>query len=218
MGVTTYCADVSPLYDGAAYEEYRSLLPRYRREKADRFVFQKDRALSVGAGTLLMRAMDEFGISGSEPSYGPNGKPSFPGSGFSYNLSHSGTKVICSVSESDVGCDVEQVTDIDLEIARRYFFNTEYRDISACPDPVTRNEMFFRFWTLKESFMKVTGRGFSLPLDEFCIHIGDEVIVDQRVDARSYFFREFDLHDGYRYACCSVDPDIGCEMKAVRFL
>jgi 4'-phosphopantetheinyl transferase len=36
-----------------------------------------------------------------------------------------------------------------------------------------RLEQFFTLWTLKESYVKMTGHGVSLPLNEFSIHRSD---------------------------------------------
>ena len=32
---------------------------------------------------------------------------------------------MCAISDCDIGCDVEQITNIDMEIARRFFFSEE---------------------------------------------------------------------------------------------
>ncbi|MBO6268186.1 MAG: 4-phosphopantetheinyl transferase family protein, partial [Clostridium sp.] len=79
--------------------------------------------------------------------------------------------------------------------------------------------LFFRFWTLKESFMKATGLGFRLPLDAFSIIPGPEgVTLRQQVDSRQYYFREYDLQDGYRYALCSAEKPVGeAELTITRF-
>ena len=113
---------------------------------------------------------------------------------------------MCSVSDSDVGCDVERIRPIDLEIAKRYFFGTEYEAI-ADEEEDSRYDMFYRFWTLKESFMKATGLGFGIPLDSFRITLGKDIRVEQKVDDREYHLTEFSASDGYRYACCSVNGD-----------
>ena len=42
-------------------------------------------------------------------------------------------------------------------------------------DEHKRCEEFYRLWTLKESFMKVTGLGMKLPLDSFCFQLGERV-------------------------------------------
>lgn len=100
-----------------------------------------------------------------------------------------------------------------MEIAKRFFFAEEYKSLMNCTDDAHRNDLFFRCWTLKESFMKVTGLGFDLPLNEFCIIMGENGIsVRQNVDSRHYYFKEFFLNDGFKYAVCIADKPIndGC--------
>ena len=203
----TYCADTAPLNDRGLYGRFYLEMPDYRRSKIDYLAFDKDRIQSMGVEILLRRALEDHGVDYRSLgiSTGRYGKPYFNGCGLCFNLSHSEERVMCSVSEDDVGCDVEKVHTIDLEIARRYFFGSEYETICSEKDPERRYDLFFRFWTLKESFMKATGLGFELPLDSFRIELGDRITVDQKVDGRDYRFMEYTLSDGYRYAVCSPD-------------
>ena len=203
----TYCSDVSFLDDPQVYDRAYESMPEYRRKKVDAFKFPKDKKLSMGVELLLRKAMSDLGEDMGDMSISKDGKPFLVGSKIQFNLSHSGTMAMCSVSDKEVGCDVELVEPIDLRIAEKFFFDSEY-DTIASLEGDSRYEMFYRFWTLKESFMKITGLGMRLPLNSFRITLGDEIKVDQSVDDRQYHFREFFLDDGYRYACCSLDKDI----------
>ena len=49
-------------------------------------------------------------------------------------------------------------------------------------------------------------------VDSFCVSLGDTVTVEHHVNDREYFLREFRVEDWYRYACCSLDPDIDAHM------
>lgn len=63
----------------------------------------------------------------------------------------------------------------------------------------------FRIWTMKESFLKVTGRGMTLPLQDFSVIVdGETKVVDgkQRFDDVTYYMREYDEVLGYRMAVC----------------
>ena len=204
----TYSSDTDRLDDPELYASAYRAVSEYRRQKTDKFVFMKDRKLSLGVEILLRKALYDLGMEEGEIEFIKNGKPALKGSDICFNLSHSGTKVMCSVSDEDVGCDVEMIAPIDLNIARNYFYGSEYDTIAAAEGD-SRYDLFYRFWTLKESFMKVTGLGFELPLDAFRIMLGNPITVDQDVDGRDYHFREFFLDDGYHYACCSVNRDIG---------
>ncbi|MBE6519060.1 MAG: 4'-phosphopantetheinyl transferase superfamily protein [Thermoplasmata archaeon] len=212
--VVTYYSETDLLLHPDVYGRAYSILPGYRREKADSFVFAKDKALSVGVWLLLRRALEDLGEDPDKIriNYLKNGKPVLEGSDIQFNLSHSEHRVMCSVSDIDLGCDVEHIEPIDMDIARRYFFGSEYETISSSED---REGMFYRFWTLKESFMKATGLGFELPLDSFCIRLGERISVDQTVDGKDYSFKEYHTNDGYRYAVCSLNDDFIPEMEHI---
>ena len=57
--------------------------------------------------------------------------------------------------------------------------------------------------------MKATGLGMELALDSFrVIFDGGKINVEQFVDRNNYYFREYDLKNGYKYAVCGMKDDI----------
>ena len=88
---------------------------------------------------------DTYGFSVEEITIGANGKPCVDN--INYNISHSGNIVICAVSEQPVGCDVELVRKVNKNVADKYFSEQE------------KKMDFFRVWTAKESYLKMTGEG-----------------------------------------------------------
>ena len=217
--IKTYIACTDELENSMLFFSLYAGMPQYRKEKIDRMVFPKDKRLSLGAGVLLDYALTLEGVSDREIIYVQNQKPCLKNSNIRFNLSHSGNMVFCAVSDKDVGCDVEQITDIYMQIAARFFFHEEYEAISACPDSTSRNDLFFRYWTLKESFMKVTGLGFKLNLDDFCIDLrSDGIDVKQSVDSRNYYFKEYKANECYKFAVCTADtPPDDSEPNRVSF-
>nr|WP_245248089.1 4'-phosphopantetheinyl transferase superfamily protein [Methanobacterium petrolearium] len=148
-------------------------LSNERLKKSKRYVHQKDRYLSIGVEILLNHVLGEIGI--YDPLFGVDhyGKPFLKNySDVFFNLSHSEEYVACAVSNSPVGVDIEHIHDIDLNIAKYYFYGSEYKHIIHNKD---KKKAFFELWVLKESYMKMTGLGFRLPLDEFSIEINDEI-------------------------------------------
>ncbi len=214
LKVITYYSDTGPLQCQELFQSCYSAVSAVRREKIDSMVFDKDKRLSLGVELLLMKALDDLGEDAdlSKIGYEGNGKPFLKGTDIQFNLSHSEERVMCSVSDAPVGCDVERIQPIELDIARRYFFGSEYESIASVTDD-ERYDRFYRFWTLKESFMKVTGLGFRLGLDDFCIDLENGVSVDQHVDDREYHFKEYFVNDGYRYAASSTNPDFEDRMR-----
>lgn len=200
-----YTADVAPLTERERYQAaYRSVSPQ-RREKTDRYRFEEDKCLSLGAELLLKHACAGLGLAFEKENIvtGECGKPCFESGAAQFNLSHSGTRVLCAVSDLPVGCDVQKKEPVQADVARRFFHPEEYASLCACRSEEERDLLFYRLWTLKESFLKCTGRGFSLPLDAFSVRVLPEgVRVEQSVDANTYRFFEQDSGDGYACACC----------------
>lgn len=174
--LSVYIAGIGPFQDPAFYERAMRTASPERREQANRFRFAEGRARSLGAELLLRKALLDSGITAPELKYGygPEGKPylvDFPD--FHFNLSHSGNYVMLAAADREVGCDIEKIARADLRIAKRFFAPEEYEFILAAP-PEERNERFYRYWTLKESFLKVTGRGLELPMNEFGIRLSED--------------------------------------------
>jgi len=209
--IKVYTADVGALTDAQRFRQLYERVSAQRREKVDRLKQEKDKRLALGAGALLEAALAAEGLSDFTMTTEHNGKPRLAHvQNVHFNISHSGTKVMCAVSDSEIGCDVERIAACKMDIARRFFHAGEYAALLQCDDRERQNRLFFRYWTLKESFMKATGLGFQLPLDEFCIVLSEsEISVRQSVDDRAYYFREFDLHDGFQYAVCSAEKPLG---------
>ena len=209
-----FAADVSPLADDALYSLAYAAASPARREKADRYRFAKDRQLSLGAEALLRHALRcaGFDTASMDFDYGVEKKPYLKSGGLFFNLSHSGIWAVCAVARCELGCDVEQVAPIDLKLARR-FLPEEYEDIYAQPTEEEKLDLFYRYWTLKESFMKATGLGMQLPLDAFRIVRGEQLSVIQSVDDRNYGFREFSDLPGYKCALCCAGDCSGTELQ-----
>lgn len=86
------------------------------------------------------------------------GKPYFSGSKYLFNLSHSGQWIVCSIGTVASGVDVEIQQEIDLAIAKEYFLPKEYAWLCGLQENA-RNLAMLKFWTLKESYLKYTGKG-----------------------------------------------------------
>lgn len=127
-----------------------------RLTAARRLRVPRARLRSLAAGWLLHQA---FG----PREYARNawGKPLLP-DGPHFNLSHSGDRVLLVVADAPCGCDIERRRPDRpfRDIARRHFHPDAFADflrLGASP------ELFYRFWTLGESYMKGVGKGFALP-------------------------------------------------------
>ena len=210
MTVKVYMLDTAPLLK--AWEEkdpavdllYASLSEK-RQEKIQRFRYPKGKALSLGAGLLLDYGLGRHGLREREVAmaYGADEKPylkDYPD--IHFNLSHSGAMAMAAFADRQVGCDVEQEGKPDYRIVRRFFAPEEIRALEEQTEECKRARMFYRFWTLKESFLKVTGKGIRMPLNDF--------------EGKPYGFKEFSL-PGYQAALCVEGAEPGIFAK-IQFL
>lgn len=212
-----YAADASVLSDENLFAAAYAQASEERKQKTDRYRFCKDQCLSLGAELLLRKALGELGVSALVFSYGKEGKPYLAGkSGLYFSLSHSGDHVLCAVSDHEIGADIETVRDMDLHVAERFFCRSEYEHIAAQESENAKQTLFYRYWTLKESFVKATGRGLYLPFDRFEIILKDEISVIQNADSRCFFFREYGEIECSRCAVCSVDAPFTGELSVIR--
>lgn len=220
--VYTYYMDVRCFEREALFDDKLQLLSPYRQQKIALLKHGKDKNRSLGAGVLLDHALTAYGLRERSVEYeiGEWGKPClkyYPDIHFS--LSHSGDYAICSIGDKPVGNDIEYVRQGRLKVADRFFTKEELDWLYAAKDEEEQTQRMFRIWTMKESFLKVTGRGMSLPLQDFSIRVDEESRrsrVRHRVDAGYYHMQEYDGIENYCVSvCCRECRDIAYDMIPV---
>lgn len=211
---SVYAVNVRALSDGELYARaYAASFPA-RRAKADRLLGEGDKRLALGAGLLLCRALTGAGVTEApEIAFGEYGKPYLKNGGKHFSISHSGDWAVCAVSDAELGCDVERLRPIGMDVTRR-FAPDERERILAEPDE-TRLGLFFRCWTLKESFMKATGLGIRAETDAFSVAAADETGVIRSADGRSYAFWESGELPGHCLAVCAAGDRLAAGLKIV---
>ena len=214
-----YIANASFLENVSLFDKAYKLVSNQRQKKVDKFKFGKDKRLSLASELLLMFALKEQNISVNNLvfDYKENNKPYLPSlkNKIKFNISHSGEFVICAVSPDEVGCDIEKIKKYDLNVAKRFFNEKEFQNISLQATEAEKQDMFYRYWTLKESFVKALGQGLHLSLKDFQIIIdGQEISVEQKENSNSYYFKEYDI-DNYKCAVCSCGKDFAQEIIKV---
>ncbi len=216
MTTRLYAADVSELREERLYNAAYQKASDERRRKVDDMRFGRDRRLSLGVEMLLQYALGRAGLSRGDMAYryGKDGKPYLLAeTKLHFNLSHAGEIALCAVSPGEIGCDVERQTGLNMRIAERFFAGEEYRQLVQQESDKEMQELFFRLWTLKESFIKTSGLGLKIPLDSFCISFGrDGRPLPLLYEGRTYSFQEFTIHPDYK---CSVCREEGCESQPV---
>ncbi|WP_253205640.1 4'-phosphopantetheinyl transferase family protein [Clostridium estertheticum] len=185
-----------------------------KRCKIQKFINKKDKVRTL-IGEILIRTIifEELSIRNKHLTFEKNqyGKPYFKGHPkFNFNISHSGDFVVCAIDDKSIGIDIEKVKHIEYkEIAKSFFSLSEFNYIVK-EDLNIQLSKFYEIWTLKESYIKCSGQGLSIPLKSFSIDIDQyeniKVIIDK--EHKEYVFKRFDIGSGYKMAVCSVNKEI----------
>jgi 4'-phosphopantetheinyl transferase len=149
-------------------QSYLQTLSSDEVARAERFYFQQHRQRFIAGRGILRAILGRY--LGVEPQkvcfdYQSRGKPilaaEFADSGLAFNLSHSQELGLCAVScQREIGVDLEYIRPLsDLAaLAERFFLPREYAIVQSLPAN-QQQEVFFRYWTCKEAYLKATGDG-----------------------------------------------------------
>ena len=144
--------------------------------------------------------------------YGPHGKPEVPGTPLRFNISHSGALAVIALAHAEVGVDVElpRARRSDA-IARRFYAPGEIERLFEEADDGRRADAFFRLWTCKEAFLKVTGEGLSRSTRSYEIALDPPRLLWAKGipdAARRYCVHPLDVGDPYRAAVVIEQPHV----------
>lgn len=200
--VHLYAADIGNLPDPKENPALLHDISSSRRRKVLEYLQEDDRRRCLGAGILLARILPRYGESPGNITLGPGGKPE--AEHVYFNLSHSGALVICAVGEKAVGCDIEKTGKEPEGVAEHFFHRNEVKYLQRFQG-AERDEMFFRLWTLKESYIKMTGEGMYLPLRDFEILPGAKKIQVRRAkEILPCRMAEYGI-SGYKVSVCAEE-------------
>jgi len=206
-----FSVDLSETVEKERVERLFSVVGPDKAARLRRFYRWEDTLRGIYADLLIryllirQKNIDNRDISFSDSEYGKPFLSDFPQ--FHFNLSHSGRWVVGAVDDRPVGIDVERIVPIDLDISKHYFSPDEHLDLVNQPDPQT---YFFTLWTLKESYIKIVGKGLSLPLDSFSIRFQGPA--DIRIKGGGdiipgIFFAQYEIDCQYKMAVCACHQD-----------
>ncbi len=152
------------------------------QDRARCFYFEQARTRFIVARGFLRRILSYY--LGIEPGqlqfrYGDYGKPALAESSnagsLRFNLSHSHELALYAVTLGrEVGIDIEHMRHIpEVEQLVERFFSAQEIAAFRALHPNERYEAFFKLWTRKEAYLKVTGAGLSLPPHRFVVSLNE---------------------------------------------
>lgn len=172
--VHVWCASLEVA--DAKRHQLHETLSSDEQSRAQRLYFQRDRDRFIVNRGLLRAILSRYVDIAPKDlrfEYASSGKPALVaeqgGDTFRFNVSHSHTLALYAVTlDRDVGIDVEHIRgNFDWQaIAERFFSPNENAVLQTLPIEI-RQQSFFLGWTRKEAYIKATGRGLSIPLDQF---------------------------------------------------
>jgi len=219
-------------------ERIRNVLLPHERAREATFRFARDRQSYLLTRALVRNVLGACtGIAPWDLHLQANahGKPeladdSRTGERIAFNVSHAtGLIALAVMRRGAIGIDVEKICDrtASLEIAQRFFAPEEVavlRDAPATEVPT----LFFRYWTLKEAYVKARGVGLSAGLDAFAFGLdatAGAIALRTAPEDRASDWKLWQLASGpYQLAVCAervpgcrqrlfvrtVDPDWRC--------
>ncbi|WP_033716522.1 4'-phosphopantetheinyl transferase family protein [Bacillus mycoides] len=190
------------------FNQFSNLISNEKRERMKRLLNLCDINRTL-IGDLLIRSLvcQKYKMNNEEIKfiYNEYGKPFVQKfSDFHFNISHSGEWVVCATANSNVGIDIERVSDIEaLKLANEFFSEEEFYDLSNMNSDEQIN-YFFDLWTLKESYIKTIGKGLYIPLNSFSIKKESRTLISYKNIPKDFYFRQYSIEPNYKISACAT--------------
>lgn len=117
-----------------------------------------------------------------------------------YNITHSNNLLMCAIADVDVGIDVEKIREFNYCAALKVCSGDELYCINNGAD---KDRAFFKYWTLKESYVKAIGIGISYSMKEvnFIIESNEKIYCNKS----NCSFRIIEDSKDYIAAICLIN-------------
>lgn len=169
--------------DAGLLKAYHGLLNDEERQKQNRYYLEQHRHEYLIARALVRSVLSRYVEKAPKEwrfSKSQHGRPEiehdYDTPPLRFNLSHANGLIACAVTlEHEVGIDVEDTKRkaINVDMASRFFSTPEIKALLSMPDH-EKEDRFFHYWTLKESYIKACGRGLSAPMNQFSFHFAND--------------------------------------------
>ena len=218
--ITVYYAKAAELVQKTGFERCLDRLELRRKEKVLRTRDKIGQVRSLATGEIFYQAVSRHLLSAGirtadntnenidskeqvfETEIYPGGKPylkDYPE--ICFNISHSGDYVCCVVGDEPVGVDIQKIVPVKAGLAERFFTEDESRQLKELSKE-KREQLFFRMWSIKESYIKFTGQGMKQGIDTFEIDWEKGCIRDKANSEIKAYFDEYPYIEGYSLAVC----------------
>lgn len=214
MAVELYLIHTDFLDEEPVFRKKLQQVSEKRRERVLSYKVREDQKRSLAAGLLLEHILNEKGYSPKMVTEEENGKLYLPGvDDFFFSLSHSGTYAACVVSDVPVGVDIQLKKATKANLAKRFFREEEAAKIERQPLE-KRDEMFFRYWTGKESYLKLKGTGILGRMDSFFVDLDEKRIIDN-YNHKEIYLKEYTCLEDYFISVACYSKNFAMFVKKI---
>lgn len=150
--------------------------------------------------------------------YGKKGKPYLPDSEIHFNISHSGRWVVAAFAKDKIGIDIELIREPNYGVANRFFSAKEIEQLNVITNPEIKKNLFFDFWTIKESYLKAIGTGLTKPLSTFTVEKNNNNIqLTDNEKNNLVFIKQYPFKENYKLSVCSFENEFNDNVTMVEF-
>ena len=228
--IDVWCAFFGEIGLESLHEAYRGVLSEAERLQEQRFHFAVDRRRFLVTRALVRTVLSKYAdIEARDWTFTTNayGRPAISNPDviagrISFNVSHTKSLIVLAVTHGlALGIDTENAIDREapLELVSRFFAVPEVNAMTELP-LAARQQRFYEYWTLKESYIKARGMGLSIPLEKFHFSFQGSDQVSLSVDPvlndpARWWIWQFEVLDTYALALCC--ERIAAAVPEVRF-
>jgi 4'-phosphopantetheinyl transferase len=202
-----FCA-LGEQWPQSEFENSLAMLSVGEQQHITRFQQWQDRQRSLLGKLMLRMILKNFNISPLDDLFYDQYERPFQRQKerVDFNIAHSGNWIVCGACDSGrIGVDVERVHPIEMDIAKQYFATKEVAFLLEQPQD-ERLHCFYRFWTLKEAYIKAKGSTFLIPLDQFWFDLQNEsnpsFHLKEWQDQKEWTFHSLKLDTEHIFSAC----------------
>ena len=157
-------------------------IPKLKKDKIDKYKNYDTKVRSIVGEMLLKELLVKNNVSYNSLDYYINeyGKPYLKTINIFFNISHSFDYVITTISDKDIGIDIEKIRKTPLNIINQFATEKEKTYILSTNNNI--EERIFKIYTLKEAYFKMLGTNLNNILEvEFTIKNNNIYCNDEKV-------------------------------------
>ncbi len=144
-------------FDKVDINYFYNKLPKLKKDKIDKFRNNETKIKSIIGEMILEKLLSKYNLSYESLDYYINdyGKPYINNNDTFFNISHSYDYVVTTISNNEIGIDIEKIRKTPLNVINQFATEKEKEYILSSTKNI--EERIFKIYTLKEAYFKMLG-------------------------------------------------------------